>query len=488
VSHDEPQNDSGPGSVGDSTDSPVSDSAIPASSSETETSSAPSASATTPDTEPEQPAVDETSVDEPASDEPAIDEPAVDEPVADVSGADEAAAAAQPADPDPVVDAIVAGDPATGSAQDTAESVPDKTATDRSTEPTTGGSTEPGPAADGSTEPEPGADVEPDNKPAAEDATEPADTAVATGSTSSITEPETSEPAGEEPTVEQPAVAESTADLTAPIDTAGEQPGGDAAPAPNDDPTTQFAAVAASAPTSPAIEDPPIGSPADENKTEVIASAAGATEVIDAPTERISTTKAAPAAAVSTPRATPGPTSAPAQAAGWNAEPAAPQYIPPAGGTTQSRPASRPKKSRKGLWFGLAALVVIIAVVAAVIGVLATGGEEPEVPADVAAERALEYTTALRDGDIITLRQITCGEAQQRFTTMSDQEFAEDHRIQQQNNELVGVDGVKASKIVNDGNGAVVEVVAYKTLTPNEKLDVALTLSKIDGEWKVCKA
>jgi hypothetical protein len=127
-------------------------------------------------------------------------------------------------------------------------------------------------------------------------------------------------------------------------------------------------------------------------------------------------------------------------------------------------------------------------VVAAVIGVLASGGDDPEIPADVAADRALEYTTALRDGDIVTLRQITCGEAQQRFTTMSDQEFAEDHRIQQQNNELVGVDGVKASKIVNDGNGAVVEVVAYKTLTPDEKLDVALTLSKIDGEWKVCKA
>ena len=273
-------------------------------------------------------------------------------------------------------------------------------------------------------------------------------------------------------------------------DTAGEQPGGDPAPAPSEAVTSQFAAVPAvstsksSPPRSDASnEDEPVGSPADENETDVIAAAPTPAEITDEPTERISTTKAAPASSSDSNTGSP-----PARVPDWKAEPAAPQYIPPAGGTQQGRTGTGPKKSRKGLWFALAALVLIAAVVAAVVAVVASGDETSEVPADVAAERALEYTTALRDGDIITLRQITCGEAQQRFTSMSDQEFAEDHRIQEQNNELVGVDGVKASKIVNDGNGAVVEVVAYKTLTPDEKLDVALTLSKIDGEWKVCKA
>ena len=271
--------------------------------------------------------------------------------------------------------------------------------------------------------------------------------------------------------------------------------------------TAQFAAVPAVSTSKPSAsesdstsKDEPVGSPADENETEVLATAAAPADVTDQPTERISTTKAAPtttAAAAATASNTrslshpesPSNTGSPsAQVPDWKAEPAAPQYIPPAGGGQQNRTAGGPKKSRKGLWFALAALVLIAAVVAAVIAVVASGDETSEVPADVAAARALEYTTALRDGDIITLRQITCGEAQQRFTSMSDQEFAEDHRIQEENNELVGVDGVKASKIVNDGNGAVVEVIAYKMLTPDEKLDVALTLSKIDGEWKVCKA
>lgn len=281
-----------------------------------------------------------------------------------------------------------------------------------------------------------------------------------------------------------------------PQDTAGEQPGGAPAPAPSEAATAQFDAVPAVSTSTPSAtesssttKDEPVGSPADENETEVMAATAAPAEVTDEPTERISATKAAPTtSSLTSNTGSPPDTGSPsAEVPHWKPGPA-PQYIPPAGGAQQNRTGGGPTKSGKGLWFALAALVLIAAVVAAVIAVVASGEETSEVPADVAAARALEYTTALRDGDIITLRQITCGQAEQRFTSMSDEEFAEDHRIQEENNELVGVDGVKASKIVNDGNGAVVEVIAYKTLTPDEKLDVALTLSKIDGEWKVCKA
>ena len=123
-----------------------------------------------------------------------------------------------------------------------------------------------------------------------------------------------------------------------------------------------------------------------------------------------------------------------------------------------------------------------------VVALVAAAVKKSVAPADVAADRALEYVTALQDGNIVVLRSITCGEALERFTTMSDQEFAEDHQIQKANNELVGVDGVKASKIIDDGDAAVVEVITYKTATPDEKLDVALTLSKVDSKWKVSKA
>ncbi|WP_196809510.1 DUF4878 domain-containing protein [Nocardia sp. 348MFTsu5.1] len=243
----------------------------------------------------------------------------------------------------------------------------------------------------------------------------------------------------------------------------------------DDEVTTRFAAVT---PTPAPAVLTPAGSPADDKATERIDTGS------EAATEKIDISKAAPVAVA----ASQAPTAA--RAGNWKAEAAAPQYIPAGGGNPQTRPPeSAPKKSRKGLWISLAALIAIIAAVVVVVVLVAGGDEEAEVPpADVAADRALEYVTALQDGNIVVLRAITCGEAQQRFTTMSDQEFAADHQVQKANNELVGVDGVKASKIIDDGNGAVVEVIAYKTATPNDKLDVALTLSKIDGEWKVCKA
>ncbi len=291
-------------------------------------------------------------------------------------------------------------------------------------------------------------------------------------------EPSSAELAADE-SVDDTAETESTATADSEADTVAIVAGEPGEPG-DDSETAEFAAVAPvglTKTTSSGSEPPVVGSPADETETQVIATDSSApTEVIDAQTERISVTKA------------PRPQERPAQASGWKAEPSAPQYIAP-GGTPQNRPTgAAPKKSRKGLWIGIAALVVILGVVAAVIGVIATGEDDDVPPADVAANTALEYTTALRDGDIVVLRSITCGEAQARFAGMSDQEFAEDHRIQKANNELVGVDGVKASKIVEDGNSAVVEVIAFKTATPDQKLDVALTLSKIDGEWKVCKA
>ncbi|PXW35536.1 UNVERIFIED_CONTAM: uncharacterized protein DUF4878 [Williamsia faeni] len=307
--------------------------------------------------------------------------------------------------------------------------------------------------------------------------TEAAEVEAPEGEAAEVEAPEVDE--GEVPEAEAPeAESADTADNTDDAEPVDEEPVTTPAPTADfdDEVTTRFAAVTPN--PAPAVLTP-AGSPADDKATERIDTGS------EAATEKIDISKAAPVAAA----ASQAPTAA--RAGNWKAEAAAPQYIPAGGGNPQTRPPeSAPKKSRKGLWISLAALIAIIAAVVVVV-VLVAGGDEEEAevpPADVAADRALEYVTALQDGNIVVLRAITCGEAQQRFTAMSDQEFAADHQVQKANNELVGVDGVKASKIIDDGNGAVVEVIAYKTGTPNDKLDVALTLSKIDGEWKVCKA
>ncbi|MCZ4552092.1 Rv0361 family membrane protein [Gordonia rubripertincta] len=448
LSQEEPGRDTPTAPVDDSTDIPATESETPAAADVTEedstaepsddpTSEAPAespsaADAPEPTSDEDVPSDEEARVDEDAlvDEEPVVDEdPSVDEN----PGVDEGPVI----DEEAGVDEEAGGDPAPAEAPETAAA---PVATEASS---------------------------PESSPAEESPTEQAPA-----------EPSPAELAADE-AVDDTAETESIATADSEADTVAIVAGDTGVPG-DDNETADFAAVppVGLQKTSSADPQPPaVGSPADESETQVIATdSAAPTEVIDAQTERIDVTKAS------------RPQERPAQATGWKAEPSTPQYIAP-GGTPQDRPSGvPPKKSRKGIWIGLAALIVIIGVVAAVIGVVAANKEESVPAADVAADTALEYTAALRDGDIVVLRSITCGEAQARFAGISDEEFAEDHRIQEANNELVGVDGVKASKIVEDGNSAVVEVIAFKTATPDQKLDVALTLSKIDGEWKVCKA
>lgn len=455
LSQDRPDSDSPTDPVGDSTDSPATETKGDAPD-ETDSTDTDTTDTDAADTD----GVDE--VDEsdatPADQAPGDDGPVETGAQATDAGTDvdESATSEESADTDTETDeaaedAPVAdtADVSEGDAQDTSsEEAETDAATEYATDGESGPNGESEPETEGATATEPGAGTSPDAE-----ATVPIPTGKAT-----------------------PAAAGSAA-------TAKEPAAGDDIPG-DENETAEFTAVPATATDKPA-NDKPIGSPADENKTEVIATDPSApTEVIEAPTEKINIAK--PAA-----KPTPAPTPAPARApvSGWKAEPVAPQYIPAGGGAAQSRPSDeRPKKSHKGLWVGVAALVAIVAVVAVVIGLVSAGGDSSKPAADVAAERALEYTTALREGDIDALRSITCGEAQARFANMSDEAFAAAHRAQEAHNELVGVDGVKASKIVEGGNSAVVEVSAYKTGTPQQKLDVALTLSKVDGVWKVCKA
>ena len=106
-------------------------------------------------------------------------------------------------------------------------------------------------------------------------------------------------------------------------------------------------------------------------------------------------------------------------------------------------------------------------------------------PADKAAEAAVTYVTAMNNGDLATLRQITCGDQHEFYTKISDADYANLFASQKARNELVNISGVRAAKVV-DGKRAVVEVNAFRTEQPNTILPTSINLQKVDGTWKVC--
>ncbi|NED59941.1 DUF4878 domain-containing protein, partial [Streptomyces sp. SID10244] len=107
-------------------------------------------------------------------------------------------------------------------------------------------------------------------------------------------------------------------------------------------------------------------------------------------------------------------------------------------------------------------------------------------PADEAADVAKEFSTALYEGDLSTLRSTTCGERHEFYTTISDADFQKIYDGQKTRNELIQVNDVKAVKVTGDGDQAVVEVSALHSSKPDAPQTVTINLQKSGDDWKVC--
>ncbi|GAB44491.1 hypothetical protein GOTRE_066_00640, partial [Gordonia terrae NBRC 100016] len=183
-----------------------------------------------------------------------------------------------------------------------------------------------------------------------------------------------------------------------------------------------------------------------------------------------------PATADDEVRTTPEP-AVPASTAGWTTTDREPQVIPGSG------PASQKKKRGKGLLIAAAVVVVIVAVVG---GIFAYNSLRGPAPADEAATVAMDYTTALYEGDLSTLRSVTCGELNAFYSDFDDAAYERTYEAQRARNELVQTQAINAVRVVEGGNQAVVEVVAVHTNTPDQPETVTLNLQRDGDDWKVC--
>ena len=131
----------------------------------------------------------------------------------------------------------------------------------------------------------------------------------------------------------------------------------------------------------------------------------------------------------------------------------------------------------------------MLAIAAAVIVVAAAFGGfwllRKPAPADLAADTAVSYVTAMNNGDLGTLRAVTCGDTHAFYARISDGDYAGLFAAQKARNELVNINGVRAAKVVGS-NQAVVEVNSFRTDAPATIVPTSINLQKVDGTWKVC--
>ncbi len=218
----------------------------------------------------------------------------------------------------------------------------------------------------------------------------------------------------------------------------------------------------------------PTTSPADSTPTEVIEAQtqeiAAQTQEIVTPTEEIAVrTTAIDSAAAKTAAAAAG-----AAAAGeWTSAPHQPKVIPGA------EPAAA--KSRKGgrfAWILLALLV--LAAVAALLWYFLVHNS----PQNRAAAAAKQYQNAMSEGDLATLREVTCGEDYAFYSSVSDAEFAKATAAQRERNQMMSFKEITGVQV--DGDTARVGVDVFNTADENATTNAQVTLHKIDGKWKVC--
>ncbi len=165
--------------------------------------------------------------------------------------------------------------------------------------------------------------------------------------------------------------------------------------------------------------------------------------------------------------------------------PARPQYIPP------REPAREPQTRRTiGRW--VAALVIAALVVGGVVafallrgGTTATGASDED-RIRVAID---DFTTALRDGDLVGLRAGTCGPLASFYGGISDEDFAATHDAAVASGsipEILSVDTIQITPAeAPDVTTAIAQVTARggnETAPSPRTFDLALE----DETWKVC--
>lgn len=203
---------------------------------------------------------------------------------------------------------------------------------------------------------------------------------------------------------------------------------------------------------------------------------AGNTQIISAasePATEIMAVSEAPAGAA----ASGAPTGPIAQ------HPVSPQVIP---GRVDMQKAPRRRRS----WGWVIAVVLVIAALAAVaiLGtLLLTRKDAPVVSQeDKVRDTIQNFDTAIQNGDLATLRSITCGETADSYVKYDDEQWTDIHARVAAARQYPVVAGV--DQVVVNGNHAEANVTTFMAFDPSTRSTRSFDLEFRDDQWKICQA
>ncbi len=144
--------------------------------------------------------------------------------------------------------------------------------------------------------------------------------------------------------------------------------------------------------------------------------------------------------------------------------------------STDETPAPRSKRLL------LAAGAAVAVLVLAVVGLFALTGSETE--EDKVRNAIGDYTSALRDGDLASLRGSTCGPLHDFYKNIPDDQFAGVHQLSKERKNIPVVDSIDAIRITDDT--AIAQATVYTEADPSKRSARTFDLERTDTGWKVC--
>ena len=245
-----------------------------------------------------------------------------------------------------------------------------------------------------------------------------------------------------------------------------------AVPDPESEPATEVFS-----PADPGPEPPIVEQPAERRFTAPSGFDAGSTQKIDTapePATEIMSVNEAPAGAAAA--------AAPTEPM-FQAKAAGPQVIP------ARRDGTRPPRRRRSWGWVLALLLVIAAVVAvAVLGtLLLTRSNEPKVSQEDKVRSTIQnFDVAVQNGDLATLRSITCGATRDNYVNYDERAWADTHARVAAAKQYPVVASI--DQVVVNGDHAEANVTTFMAYAPQTRSTRSFDLQFRDEQWKICQA
>jgi hypothetical protein len=164
-------------------------------------------------------------------------------------------------------------------------------------------------------------------------------------------------------------------------------------------------------------------------------------------------------------------------------KPVAPQLIPP------RMDAPKPPRSRRSWGWVVALLLVIAALVAvAILGtVLLTRGSEPKASQEDKVRTTIQnFDVAVQNGDLATLRTITCGTTRDSYVNYDEQAWKETHARVAAAKQYPVVASI--DQVVVNGDHAEANVTTFMAYAPQTRSTRSFDLQFRDDQWKICQA